>query len=168
MVSFWFYKSSNFWLHLCKSKWFFLGETIDQWKKAGYHELPEYANFTQLLEAPVTDAAEILQSRFPVPRYITTEQGGSQARFLLCKVNPSQTHNNSMFGGGSVSVKKWYKFLIPDNQCFFFLFLIRTAVPQFWPMTWVYKCLWSIWKNYQFRHKLDQKDWLGNNGFLCK
>ena len=39
----------------------FHGETIDQWKKAGYHELPEYANFTQLLEAPVTDAAEILQ-----------------------------------------------------------------------------------------------------------
>ena len=32
-------------------------------------------------------------------RYITTEQGGSQARFLLCKVNPSQTHNNAMFGG---------------------------------------------------------------------
>lgn len=72
---------------------------IDQWKKAGYHDLPEYANFKQLLEAPVTDAAEILQSRFPVPRYIVTEQGGSQARFLLCKVNPSQTHNNSMFGG---------------------------------------------------------------------
>lgn len=77
----------------------FHGETIDQWKKAGYHDLPEYANFKQLLEAPVTDAAEILQSRFPVPRYIVTEQGGSQARFLLCKVNPSQTHNNSMFGG---------------------------------------------------------------------
>jgi len=79
----------------------FHGETIHQWKTAGYHELPEYANFTQLLEAPVTDAAEILQTRFPVPRYITTEQGGSQARFLLCKVNPSQTHNNSMFGNGS-------------------------------------------------------------------
>ena len=47
----------------------FHGETIHQWKTAGYHELPEYANFTQLLEAPVTDAAEILQTRFPVPRY---------------------------------------------------------------------------------------------------
>jgi len=33
--------------------------------------------------------------RFPVPRYISTEQGGSQARFLLCKVNPSQTYNNA-------------------------------------------------------------------------
>ena len=34
-------------------------------------------------------------------RYISTEQGGSQARFLLCKVNPSQTHNNAMYGGVS-------------------------------------------------------------------
>lgn len=77
----------------------FHGETIAQWRNAGYHDLPEYANFKQLLEAPVTDTAEILQTRFPVPRYISTEQGGSQARFLLCKVNPSQTHNNAMFGG---------------------------------------------------------------------
>ena len=84
----------------------FHGETIDQWKKAKYHEQPEYANFKQLLEAPVTDASEILQTRFPVPRYITTEQGGSQARFLLCKVNPSQTHNNAMFGGVSFSFSK--------------------------------------------------------------
>lgn len=77
----------------------FHGETIAQWRAAGYHELPEYENFKQLLEAPVTDTNEILQTRFPVPRYISTEQGGSQARFLLCKVNPSQTHNNAMYGG---------------------------------------------------------------------
>jgi len=37
--------------------------------------------------------------RFPMPRYIETEHGGSQARFLLSKVNPSQTHNN-MFAWG--------------------------------------------------------------------
>lgn len=82
----------------------FHGETIAQWRAAGYHDLPEYQNFKQLLEAPVTDAAEILQSRFPVPRYISTEQGGSQARFLLCKVNPSQTHNNAMYGDGGAPV----------------------------------------------------------------
>ena len=35
-----------------------------------------------------------VQARFPVPRYVITESGGSQARFLLSKVNPSQTHNN--------------------------------------------------------------------------
>ena len=44
--------------------------------------------------------------------------------------------------------------------------------PQFWPMTWVYRCSWSIWKSYPFRHKLDkEEDWnwlLLGNGFLCK
>ena len=34
----------------------------------------------------------LLPYRFPVPRYIDTEQGGSQARFLLCKVNKSVIH----------------------------------------------------------------------------
>ena len=76
-------------------------QTIAQWRAAGYHEQPEYENFKNLLAAPVSDTTEILQTRFPVPRYISTEQGGSQARFLLCKVNPSQTHNNAMYGSVS-------------------------------------------------------------------
>uniref|UniRef100_A0A674EKC3 Protein transport protein SEC23 n=1 Tax=Salmo trutta TaxID=8032 RepID=A0A674EKC3_SALTR len=71
-----------------------LDGTIAQWRKAGYQEQPEYENFKHLLVAPVDDAQEILQTRFPMPRYIDTEHGGSQARFLLSKVNPSQTHNN--------------------------------------------------------------------------
>lgn len=62
--------------------------------------MPEYENFRQLLQAPVDDAQEILATRFPMPRYIDTEQGGSQARFLLSKVNPSQTHNNMYSYGG--------------------------------------------------------------------
>ncbi|KAF5924961.1 hypothetical protein HPG69_008635, partial [Diceros bicornis minor] len=72
----------------------YLGETIAQWRKAGYQDMPEYENFKHLLQAPLDDAQEILQARFPMPRYINTEHGGSQARFLLSKVNPSQTHNN--------------------------------------------------------------------------
>ena len=59
------------------------GETIAQWVKAGYQELPEYENFKQLLQAPIGDATEILQNRFPMPRYIVTESGGSQVRDLL-------------------------------------------------------------------------------------
>uniref|UniRef100_A0A8K9X7P5 Protein transport protein SEC23 n=1 Tax=Oncorhynchus mykiss TaxID=8022 RepID=A0A8K9X7P5_ONCMY len=77
------------------------GETIAQWRKAGYQEQPEYENFKHLLVAPVDDAQEILQTRFPMPRYIDTEHGGSQARFLLSKVNPSQTHNN-LYSWGQV------------------------------------------------------------------
>merc|ERR1712064_121792 len=63
----------------------FHGETIAQWRAAGYHEKPEYENFKNLLAAPVSDTTEILQTRFPVPRYISTEQGGSQARFYCAK-----------------------------------------------------------------------------------
>ena len=37
--------------------------------------------------------------RFPIPRYIVCDQGGSQARFLLSKLNPSTTHmSNTMYG----------------------------------------------------------------------
>ncbi|XP_075223627.1 transport protein Sec23 isoform X2 [Lycorma delicatula] len=78
----------------------FHGETIAQWRALGYQNMPEYENFKQLLQAPVDDAKEILHTRFPMPRYIDTEQGGSQARFLLSKVNPSQTHNNMYTYGG--------------------------------------------------------------------
>lgn len=78
----------------------FHGETMEVWQKEGYHEREEYANFKELLQAPVDDASEILMSRFPVPRYVVTQQGGSQARFLLSKVNPSQTHNNALYGSG--------------------------------------------------------------------
>ncbi|XP_014212408.1 protein transport protein Sec23A [Copidosoma floridanum] len=80
----------------------FHGETIAQWRQLKYQDRPEYENFSQLLEAPVADANEILVGRFPAPRYIDTEQGGSQARFLLSKVNPSQTHNN-MYAYGAES-----------------------------------------------------------------
>ena len=55
-------------------------QTISQWRKAGYHQLPEYENFKQLLQAPVDDAQEILQTRFPMPRYIDTDAGGSQVK----------------------------------------------------------------------------------------
>ena len=53
-------------------------QTIAQWRAQRYQDLPEYENFKQLLQAPVDDAQEILQTRFPMPRYIDTEQGGSQ------------------------------------------------------------------------------------------
>ena len=74
----------------------FHGETIAQWRKAGYHEQEGYENFREILEAPQVDAQELLMERFPIPRYIVCDQNGSQARFLLSKLNPSTTH---MTGG---------------------------------------------------------------------
>ena len=62
--------------------------------------MPQYENLRQLLQAPVDDGQEILMSRFPLPRFVETEHEGSQARFLLCRVNPSSTHNNYMMTSG--------------------------------------------------------------------
>uniref|UniRef100_A0A060TG94 Protein transport protein SEC23 n=1 Tax=Blastobotrys adeninivorans TaxID=409370 RepID=A0A060TG94_BLAAD len=67
------------------------GETIAAWKRAGYDQDPEYANFAALLDLPRQDASELLQDRFPLPRFIDTDAGGSQARFLLSRLNPSRS-----------------------------------------------------------------------------
>ena len=74
----------------------FHGETIAQWRKAGYQDQEGYENFREILEAPQADAQELLMERLPIPRYIVCDQNGSQARFLLSKLNPSTTH---MTGG---------------------------------------------------------------------
>ncbi|XP_054165287.1 protein transport protein Sec23A-like [Oppia nitens] len=74
----------------------FRGETIAAWKKQGYDKQPGYEAFAQLLEAPINDANDLMMTRFPLPRYIVCDQGSSQARFLLSKVNPSLTHNTTM------------------------------------------------------------------------
>lgn len=74
----------------------FHGATIAQWRKAGYHNQPEHQAFAQLLQAPHDDADEIIKERFPVPRLVICDQHGSQARFLLAKLNPSATDRKSV------------------------------------------------------------------------
>ncbi|CAO2823987.1 unnamed protein product [Amaranthus hypochondriacus] len=72
----------------------FHGMTIAQWRNMGYQNQPEHQAFKDLLEAPHQDAQMIIQDRFPVPRLVVCDQHGSQARFLLAKLNPSATYNN--------------------------------------------------------------------------
>lgn len=72
----------------------FHGATIAQWRKAGYHTDPEHKPFAQLLQAPRDDADSLIRTRFPVPRLVICDQHGSQARFLLAKLNPSATYNS--------------------------------------------------------------------------
>ncbi|KAL9224947.1 hypothetical protein vseg_000923 [Gypsophila vaccaria] len=72
----------------------FHGMTIAQWRNMGYHNQPEHEAFKQLLEAPHQEAQMIVHDRFPVPRLVICDQHGSQARFLLAKLNPSATYNN--------------------------------------------------------------------------
>lgn len=78
----------------------FHGENIAQWRHAGYQDQENHENFRDLLQAPRTEASELLVDRFPLPRFIDTDAGGSQARFLLSKLNPSNTYQNS---GGYVA-----------------------------------------------------------------
>ncbi|KAK6919848.1 Zinc finger, Sec23/Sec24-type [Dillenia turbinata] len=72
----------------------FHGATIAQWRNAGYHNLSEHKVFAKLLKAPRDDADAIVKERFPVPRLVICDQYGSQARFLLAKLNPSATYNS--------------------------------------------------------------------------
>ena len=77
------------------------GETIAAWRKAGYQEQESYSSFKEMLKAPVEDALDLLQDRFPIPRFIECDQGGSQARFLLSKLNPSTTHQSGFYNNGA-------------------------------------------------------------------
>eukprot|EP00250_Pteridium_aquilinum_P002668 c12892_g1_i1 orf=88-2388(+) len=74
------------------------GLTIAQWRKLEYHKDPCHENFKKLLEAPVMDAQSLLAERNPVPKFIQCDQHGSQARFLLAKLNPSITHKSEHVG----------------------------------------------------------------------
>lgn len=62
----------------------------------------EHAAFAQLLQGPKADADGIIAERFPVPRLVDCDQHGSQARFLLTKLNPSATYNSNSNMGSDI------------------------------------------------------------------
>ncbi|XP_019180440.1 PREDICTED: protein transport protein sec23-1 [Ipomoea nil] len=78
------------------------GSKIAQWRKLGYDRDPSHESLRKLLEAPEVDAEQLVAERFPVPRLIKCDQHGSQARFLLAKLNPSVTHNSTHTDGKDV------------------------------------------------------------------
>eukprot|EP01006_Ploeotia_vitrea_P011244 TRINITY_DN29942_c1_g1_i1.p2 TRINITY_DN29942_c1_g1~~TRINITY_DN29942_c1_g1_i1.p2 ORF type:complete len:776 (+),score=419.17 TRINITY_DN29942_c1_g1_i1:24-2330(+) len=79
----------------------FHGDTINQWKQDGVHELPDYAYFAELLKAPEEDAQSRMKERFPRPKYVFCVQNGSQSRFIMAKLNPSITQNTVNADAGS-------------------------------------------------------------------
>ncbi|KAG0478003.1 hypothetical protein HPP92_012722 [Vanilla planifolia] len=82
----------------------FHGTSIAQWRIAGYQNQAGHEAFAQLLQAPRDDAEGIMKERFPVPRLVICDQYGSQARFLLAKLNPSVSYNSDsrLTSGGDV------------------------------------------------------------------
>ncbi|OWB56814.1 hypothetical protein B5S28_g2728 [[Candida] boidinii] len=73
----------------------FHGSQIAEWKRLGYQDMEEYEYLKEFFEKPRLEAAEILVDRFPLPRFIDTEEGGSQARFLYSKLNPTTSYKNN-------------------------------------------------------------------------
>lgn len=73
----------------------FHGTTVASWRKEGYQLRPEHEAFKQLLAAPQEEAKQIARRRFPVPKIVDCDQNGSQARYLLAKLNPSATYNTA-------------------------------------------------------------------------
>lgn len=77
------------------------------WKKQRYHEQEEYASFKELLQVPVDDAQDIIANRFPIPRYVETEQGGSQVHWhsSLSSLDLLISHRNDQDKSAKLKVK---------------------------------------------------------------
>lgn len=67
----------------------YYGEKIHNWVQKGLHKTKNYPHLTQLLEVAEKNALKRVAGRNPTPRYVITHYNGSQARFLLAKVNPA-------------------------------------------------------------------------------
>jgi protein transport protein SEC23 len=61
----------------------------------GLLEDPDYEHVKEGYEAAHEYANRLVASRLPQPRLVVCDQGTSQARFLLARLNPSQTQQNT-------------------------------------------------------------------------
>jgi protein transport protein SEC23 len=72
------------------------GVTVAAWLKQQLHLQPSYSHLqSDLIDAPRQEALQLMQYRFPMPRYVETCHGESQGRFLLSKLNPSTASSSS-------------------------------------------------------------------------
>lgn len=78
------------------------GFRIAQWRKIGFDKEQSHENLRKLLEAVEMDAEELIEGRIPPPKLIRCDQHGSQARFLLARLNPSATHKTRLADGSEV------------------------------------------------------------------
>ncbi|ODV58110.1 vWA-like protein, partial [Ascoidea rubescens DSM 1968] len=65
----------------------YYGEYAASWRDSDLDKT-EYVNFYTILENSRNEAIEIIKDRFPLPRYIETDEGKSQARFVMSKLDP--------------------------------------------------------------------------------
>ncbi|OIR59074.1 MAG: vesicle coat complex COPII subunit Sec23 [Amphiamblys sp. WSBS2006] len=81
----------------------FHGEYVAHWRDKKHHLDPQNIAFAKTLEMAEKHAMHLVQTRTPMPAYVYCDQGGSQARFLLSRLNPSHTqssHQRTLFSSG--------------------------------------------------------------------
>ncbi|GMM29032.1 GTPase-activating protein [Martiniozyma asiatica (nom. inval.)] len=84
----------------------YFGKVAASWRDQNFSR-DEYPGVYKMIEDAQQEAASLIADRFPLPRYVTCDEGKSQARFLYSKLNPSEnTSNGKMgnFGGESDKV----------------------------------------------------------------
>jgi len=82
--------------------WF--GDKIADWRNQGYADLPDYAHLKALLEAPQEYVDMVKKERLPLPRFIQSDEGKSQARFLTARVDPTITHKSGFGSRGDEAI----------------------------------------------------------------
>ncbi|KAG7811892.1 hypothetical protein KL921_002158 [Ogataea angusta] len=80
----------------------YFGSIAAEWRDANYPR-DEYPGVYDMIERSREEAASLIADRFPLPRYVTCDEGKSQARFLYSKLNPSENDNNNIGTGGGMS-----------------------------------------------------------------
>ncbi|VUG17538.1 SEC23 [Brettanomyces bruxellensis] len=76
----------------------YYGRVAAEWRDAHYPK-DEYPGVYDMMDKSREEAASLIADRFPLPRYVTCDEGKSQARFLYSKLNPSENDNNQFVGG---------------------------------------------------------------------
>lgn len=76
----------------------YFGHVAAEWRDANYSR-DEYPGVYEMIDGAKEEAAALISDRFPLPRYVTCDEGKSQARFLYSKLNPSENDDKISNGG---------------------------------------------------------------------
>ncbi|TID19246.1 hypothetical protein CANINC_003817 [Pichia inconspicua] len=77
----------------------YFGNIAAEWRDANYPR-EDYPGVYEMIDGAKEEAAALISDRFPLPRYVTCDEGKSQARFLYSKLNPSENDAKAGIGAG--------------------------------------------------------------------
>ena len=83
----------------------FYGSDVAAWYSQEIWKQEDYKYMEEFFQQPEDDVKQLSVSRIPSPIVVKCSQNGSQARFLMSKLNPSITQNTiDQYGGGQAPV----------------------------------------------------------------